>query len=444
MNSPVRGTVDVDDDYCTRDDDDRTIPSESEVKQIEEKLFEAVSKIKINLFMFNSPVFVKREHRPTEEVERLMDNLSLNPNPERKGNNADSLYPEKAKIRRDEFVLYRRQSRTEGDQIDYFAKISDEVVLSIFSWLPKSSLAKCSSVCKRWRDLSYDCTLWKRYDFGRKLIKPYILGKILSRGVSVLRLAMADIKSPISSDIFHQETRCYSNLQYLDISLATIGVEALADLLSLCVHLRKLSLENCELNEDCLLSIAQNSYLMVLNMSMCTGLTPAGMHAISTHCTQLKEWNLAWTDLTAQCMESFLPFMPKGIERLNLSGHRDTLNDNGLIVICNRCPNLLELDISDCPLISELAFEVMVRQCSKLRELHSSRSYHIPADCNRRLKNLSDFKELDIFGTLTDKSLNALQKLMPEVSFNQNMFSTIARPTTGIRRTSIWGLRVRD
>ncbi|GIY22915.1 s-phase kinase-associated protein 2 [Caerostris extrusa] len=444
MNSPDRGTVDIDDDYCTLNDDDRTIPSETEVKRIQERLYEAVNKIKINLIiMFNNPVFVKREQQPIEEVEHLMENLSLSSNPERKENNADSLYPENAKIRTDEFVLYRRQSRTEGDQIDYFAKISDEVVLSIFSWLPKSSLAKCSSVCKRWRDLSYDCTLWKRYDFGRKLIKPHGLGKILSRGVSILRLAMADIKSPISSDIFYQEPR-YSNLQYLDISLATIDVKGLADLLSLCIHLRKLSLENCELNEDCLLSIAQNPYLTVLNMSMCSGLTPAGMHAISTKCTRLKEWNLAWTDLTIQCMESFLPFIPKGIERLNLSGHRDTLNDNGLIVIFNRCPNLLELDISDCPLISELALEVMVKQCSKLRELHSSRSYHIPAYCNRHLKNLNDFKELDIFCTLTDKSLNALRKLMPEVSFNQNMFSTIARPTTGIRRTSIWGLRVRD
>jgi F-box and leucine-rich repeat protein 1 (S-phase kinase-associated protein 2) len=42
---------------------------------------------------------------------------------------------------------------------------------------------------------------------------------------------------------------------------------------------------------------------------------------------------------------------------------------------------------------------------------------------------------------------NAIQHLcdrLPNIQVNKYPFSSIARPTTGIRRTSIWGLRVRD
>lgn len=62
----------------------------------------------------------------------------------------------------------------------------------------------------------------------------------------------------------------------------------------------------------------------------------------------------------------------------------------------------------------------------------------------RLLKDKKNFKKLEIFRTLTDEALTALREFMPDIQISQNVFSTIARPTTGIRRTAIWGLRVRD
>lgn len=43
----------------------------------------------------------------------------------------------------------------------------------------------------------------------------------------------------------------FCKLQYLDLSMATIAPEALADILAVCNKLKKLSLEACEVNEDC-------------------------------------------------------------------------------------------------------------------------------------------------------------------------------------------------
>ncbi|XP_055927869.1 S-phase kinase-associated protein 2-like isoform X1 [Argiope bruennichi] len=360
------------------------------------------------------------------------------------GHNSENLYHKPHKICRDEFVLFRKQHLPQPSGIDYFSKLSDEIILYIFQWLPKTTIVKCSAVCKRWRDLSYDESLWKRYDYGRKKIEPCVLEILLRRGVTILRLAMSEVKSPVFSEEFLQGPQWYSSLQYLDLSMVTISPENLAILLSVCVHLKKLSVENCELNEDCCKKIAQNHELTVLNMAMCTGITPEGLNAICVNCEKLTEWNLSWTNLTTECIEACLPFMPTTIERLNLSGHRETLDDYGLIEALQRCPNMIELDISDCPLLSEHSFEMIVKMCPNLEHLHSSRSYHIPAECNRLLKEMKNFKYLEVFRTLTDKSLASLREYMPNVQINQHVFSTIARPTTGVRRTSIWGLRTRD
>ena len=51
---------------------------------------------------------------------------------------------------------------------------------------------------------------------------------------------------------------------------------------------------------------------------------------------------------------------------------------------------------------------------------------------------------LDVFGMMKETALNQLRELMPNIEINKFPFSSIARPTTGLRRTSLWGLRVRD
>jgi len=60
------------------------------------------------------------------------------------------------------------------------------------------------------------------------------------------------------------------------------------------------------------------------------------------------------------------------------------------------------------------------------------------------LKLLPAFSTLNIFGTLSELALEQLRnEFQPRIHLNMFPFSNIARPTTGIQRTSIWGLRTR-
>lgn len=57
---------------------------------------------------------------------------------------------------------------------------------------------------------------------------------------------------------------------------------------------------------------------------------------------------------------------------------------------------------------------------------------------------MSTLTYLDIFGMLTDSALEMLERTFSKIGINKFIHSSVARPTVGTRRTSIWGLRTRD
>lgn len=63
---------------------------------------------------------------------------------------------------------------------------------------------------------------------------------------------------------------------------------------------------------------------------------------------------------------------------------------------------------------------------------------------SRELKKVESLIYLDLFGLCSDWELKQLKTSLEDKTLNQFMFSSVARPTVGLRRTSIWGLRVRD
>lgn len=62
----------------------------------------------------------------------------------------------------------------------------------------------------------------------------------------------------------------------------------------------------------------------------------------------------------------------------------------------------------------------------------------------RLLQGVVSLLAVDVFGMLKDEPLKLLRGKLSPIQINKYPLSSIARPTTGVRRTSIWGLRVRD
>ncbi|EDV47766.1 S-phase kinase-associated protein 2 [Drosophila erecta] len=345
-------------------------------------------------------------------------------------------------IPRDSFFVFRTPAMSAhiSSGINYFERLSDEILLDIFKWLPKKTLLRIATVCRRFNRCSRDETLWTRLDLGLRTIRPGALEQIVRRGVLVIRLAQASIQEPA----FAQLTEGFSaRLQYLDLSMASITRSSLLILLSQCRQLKKLSLENTELDDTICAEIAKNEALEAVNLTMATGLTANSVRLMMESLTNLSSLNISWTDLSADAVTALVTHISPNVIRLNIAGCRRVLFDSHVASLQNRCPQLLELDLSDCNSLTPTVI-TSIMKFKMLEYLSVSRCYLIPATKFIELKSMPSLTYLDIFGMLSDAAMEVLEKQLPKMGINKFIHSSVSRPTVGTRRTSIWGLRTRD
>lgn len=104
---------------------------------------------------------------------------------------------------------------------------------------------------------------------------------------------------------------------------------------------------------------------------------------------------------------------------------------------------MIELDLSDCSMLTMNTVRNLL-DLSKLEHLSLNRCYGIPPSTYVTLTYMPSLLYLDVFGLMSEQVLKTLQVTCGETQLNKFLYSSVARPTVGVRRTSIWGLRVRD
>ncbi|XP_006824076.2 S-phase kinase-associated protein 2-like [Saccoglossus kowalevskii] len=337
---------------------------------------------------------------------------------------------------------------------DYFSHMSDEIVLNVFKWLPLTTMAKCARVCRRWSSLAFDESLWRRPFLTGKTFKDGQIGKIFLRGMTAGKFTKSDIIGPAydSKDladlkkeedviILRRKSKKCVRVQYIDMSQCHVNPNSLADLLQPCHQLRKLCLECCEVNDRVLHSLTRTPDLEVLNLCMCAGITAQGITKFLNSCQNLKSLNISWTSLDRVTLVAVVNHLPNTLQKLNIGGFRHLLTDDEVIMIGVRCPNLVELDLSDSALLSSVSIHFLMDRLCNLQFLALSRCYNIPISTLVQLGAMQCLVALNIFGLLQDAGLQNIKASMPRVEINRYPFSSIARPTTGHRRKSIWGIR---
>ncbi|CAH0602460.1 unnamed protein product [Chrysodeixis includens] len=205
---------------------------------------------------------------------------------------------------------------------DAFSALSDEMLLSVFRWLHKRTLASAMLVCKRWHRVACDETLWQRLDLGNKNLSKDALGRILARQPVIVRLASSEIGpwNPVGP-------ATPSRLQYLDLSMASLDLDTLQQLLARAPALRKLSLESVQLADSCCDMIGRCSNLETLNLTMAQGITAEGLSSILEGCPGLLSLNISWCNLDEAALEVLVTMIPQKIQRLNIGGARIMTDD---------------------------------------------------------------------------------------------------------------------
>ncbi|XP_037773107.1 S-phase kinase-associated protein 2-like [Penaeus monodon] len=190
--------------------------------------------------------------------------------------------------------------------------------------------------------------------------------------------------------------------------MAAIEPPALEELLSVCFDLKKLSLEHCTINQTICSHIANNPNLDTLNMAMCYGLKHSSILYILTNCKKLVSLNLAWTGLSNEDLRIICRRFPKSLERLNISGCRNTLSDTHVRLLAEQSPGLVELDVSDCTQLTAASVSTIISELRHTEYLAFSRCYTIQPDAYLELKSMPHLLYLDLYGILNESALSTL------------------------------------
>lgn len=364
-------------------------------------------------------------------------------------------------------------SRYDSKKSSPFDLLSDEIVIKILEFLPPTMLLNGFALtCKRLRNICYDDTFWKRVDLGGKKFGPGQAGKIMLRGTKILRMAKAIVQPPLflndaekydnqhflvkSISASMCETCVLSNthgssmelkLNYLDLSSSTIEETCLESLFEKCYNLKKVSLENCKLNDKILYFLAKNKNLEVLNLTMAVGITACGLNFLAQGLQNtLMDLNFSWIGMTEDMMDEALELLDNNsqtLRSLNIAGCKEVLTVDRLHFIIDNCSNIEELDISDAKALTSPSIEMIAWHLKHIKGLSASRCYGIAPLDFLELKKCADLKYLDVFGGMSEPASMELMEVLKPVKINKRKFSFIARPTVGTRCTSIWNEKTR-
>ncbi|NXU49773.1 SKP2 protein, partial [Turnix velox] len=342
------------------------------------------------------------------------------------------------KMKEKDFVIVRRPRlfREPESGVSWNA-LPDELLLSIFAYLPLNDLLKVSQICKRWHRLSFDESLWQTLDLTGTNVLPGVIGQLLPAGVTVFRCPRSCIGNP------QFKTNQPLRVQHMDLSNCTVSVADLQSILCLCEKLQNLSLEGLVLSDDIIKSIAKNPSLVRLNLCGCSGFSAAALVLMLSSCSMLEELNLSWCDFTAIHVKAAVNHIPSKVTKLNLSGYRQNLQMSDVKTLVERCPFLVHLDLSDSVMLKPECFRYF-HQLIFLQNLCLSRCYQISPAALVELGEIPTLKTLQVFGIVHDSSLQLLQETLPNLKINCSHFTTIARPTVGSKKNQeIWGIKCR-
>lgn len=283
-------------------------------------------------------------------------------------------------------------------------------MLKIFNYARVQDRERAAAVCKQWRRVSLDPSLWKRLDLSERAIARHmtVRDKTLIRFVSRLRpsiinhidLSGHSCRHLTNVSLFHIARHC-STIQSLNISgckkITNTGIEVVV---RHCLYLEVLELAKCNritthglnlalrrvkllrrLNVACctwitdatLMNVAQHCRkLSVLNVEGCSKITDLGLNALASSSARLEHINLRNTRrITDNGMEQFLAAKKEELRALEIGIVRKSCSTAAVLTsVAEHCRHLQLLDFQDChPTHVDDIICLVAERCHELRHL---------------------------------------------------------------------------
>uniref|UniRef100_T1JF58 F-box domain-containing protein n=1 Tax=Strigamia maritima TaxID=126957 RepID=T1JF58_STRMM len=343
----------------------------------------------------------------------------------------------------------------------FFDKLSDDVILKIFSGLSPHQLCACAQVCRRWYFLVWEPQLWTTIKLNGPhiyvdralrmltrllcrdspsrclMVEKVILNgclRLTDRGLNVLARRCPELRSLqlkgcsniTNIGVLELVTNC-CNLEYLDLtgcsevdciyvqnntrsSLSFIN-GFLPSPTTHQLQIKYLDLTDCHSLSDNNLKIIVRTcpQLQSLYLRRCLNLTDVGLKHIANYCLVLKEFSISDCFRITDFGLYELAKLGSNLRYLSVA-KCGQISDAGIKHIARHCYKLRYLNVRGCEAVSDDSMELLAFSCPRLRALDIGKCDVTDYGLKVLSENCPNLKKLSIKSCdmVTDKGIQSI------------------------------------
>ncbi|KAL1932096.1 hypothetical protein VTP01DRAFT_9152 [Rhizomucor pusillus] len=254
-----------------------------------------------------------------------------------------------------------------------FLKLPDELQIKILGQLPTYDLLKATAVCRKWRNLALDGSLWTQIDatpFYSTIPAEQLLKIAVSAGKFLRVINLRGCVQVTGHALRTLSDHC-PNIQVLQLKdCRGLSTASITCFLEKAHHLRSLDLSGLDSIKNMTLQmVGQLTLLEKLNLGWCRNITGHGMLAVAAGCRRLRYLKL---NGCPQLEEPTLKALGEGLPELRqlCLASCTTLNDAALSAFLKttRAP-LSHLNLTNCAHLSDASLRHIAQHCTHLSHL---------------------------------------------------------------------------
>lgn len=283
------------------------------------------------------------------------------------------------------------------DRSEGFGVLPDELLLAVFQFLPLETLLTCENVCKHWRKIARDTTLWRRFVIvysgkpGQSEVSEKNLEIIHSHGrlISNLKLQYLYSYQEIKSIL----EQC-SNLTSIELVMCRLGKE-FESYINRWPNLKKINLKNSLLltNDNLVINYDNFQQLKFLALSD-FGISPVNCNTL-LHCPCLNHIFIEKIkNLNLEFIKELIITKQRTLVTLHIYGG-DSIDDHSMQLL-SQCSMLKDLAIIRCENLTDKGLISLVN-LQKVEHL--------------QIWNNTNFSEFVLLHTLGSPNLKTLESL---------------------------------
>ncbi|KAF7729417.1 hypothetical protein EC973_004396 [Apophysomyces ossiformis] len=259
-----------------------------------------------------------------------------------------------------------------GEHVSWFMQLPDELQIKILGFLYVQDLLKATAVCRKWRRLAFDGSMWTKLDVT-PFYKVIPAEEIVRLGVAAgTFLKVANFRGCIQLTGHGLRTLASycPNIQALYLKdCRRLSTPSIAYFLQNVRHLRVLDLSSLDsVRNSTLYVVAELTQLEKLNLGWCRNISGQAVRAIAQGCRGLRYLKLNGCPQLDEATMAILGQLPC-LSHLCLA-YCTSLTDNGLLEFLQSSSSpLTHLNLSSCSRLTDASLRHLALHCKHLSHL---------------------------------------------------------------------------